>query len=144
MAHDTNNSQTAWNRDCNRVQRRSNEQKISDGEDGQLLHYKKTRYKKTRYKKTRYGDICASPDDGPNWRRGEGHDKKKTWRGLMLGKIALYLSFTLLGFSICYGIHNAGLFKADLFNDRAVNEAEHSIEHAVEKTEPSLDLTRCT
>lgn len=25
----------------------------------------------------------------------------------MLGKIALYLSFTLLGFSICYGIHNA-------------------------------------
>lgn len=62
----------------------------------------------------------------------------------MLGKIALYLSFTLLGFSICYGIHNAGLFKADLFNDRAVNAAEHSIEHAVEKTEPSLDLAWCT
>ncbi len=61
----------------------------------------------------------------------------------MLGKIAVYLSFTLLGFSICYGIHNAGLFKADLFNDKAVN-AEHSLEHAVEKTEPSLDLVWCT
>lgn len=62
----------------------------------------------------------------------------------MLGKIAVYLSFTLLGFSICYGIHNAGLFKADLFNDKAVNTAEHSLEHAVEKTEASLDLAWCT
>ena len=72
MAHDTKNSQTAWKRDCNRVQRRSNKQKISEGEDGQLVHYKKTRY----------GDIWASPNDGPNWRRGHGngHDKKKPWR----------------------------------------------------------------
>lgn len=62
----------------------------------------------------------------------------------MLGKIAVYLSFTLLGFSICYGIHNAGLFKADLFNDRAVNAVEHKLEHAVEKTEGSLELVWCT
>lgn len=70
MAHKTENSQTAWKRCCNRAQRRSNKQKISDGEDGQLVHYKKTRYV----------DIWASPNDGPNWRRGEGHDKKKPWR----------------------------------------------------------------
>lgn len=57
----------------------------------------------------------------------------------MLGKIALYLSFTLIGFTVGYGIHNA-----DLFNDRAVNADEHSIEHAAEKTEPSLDLAWCT
>lgn len=32
------------------------------------------------YKDTKNGDIWSSPNDGYNFRRGRGHDKKKPWR----------------------------------------------------------------
>ena len=68
MAQDS--SQSEWKRSCNRSQRRSNKQNLRNEDSEQLTHYKKTRN----------GDIWASPNDGKNWRRGAGHDKKKPWR----------------------------------------------------------------
>lgn len=130
MAHDAENSQTAWKRDCDRVQRRSNKQKIVRGR-------RRTARPLREDSLRRHLGFSQGRSELETWR---GSRQEEAVNGLMLGKIAAHLSFSLLGFSICYGIHNAGLFEADPFYDRAVDDAERSIEHAEEKTESSLDL----
>lgn len=68
-------AQSKWKTGNNRSQRRSNRQSISsmdrDNDDPKVIGH---------YKETRNGDIWGSPYDGPNFRRGRGHDKKKGWR----------------------------------------------------------------
>lgn len=68
-------NQSDWKRDCNRSQRRSNKQTLStmdkENDDPKVINH---------YKEMRQGDIWCSPNDGNNWRRGRGHDKKKPWR----------------------------------------------------------------
>lgn len=66
-------NQKEWKKACNRNQRRSNKQNIDvdDVDDNKGVNH---------YRDTRYGDIWVSPNDGKNWRRGRGHDKKKPWR----------------------------------------------------------------
>ena len=68
-------NQSDWKRDCNRSQRRFNKQTLStmdkENDDPKVINH---------YKEMRQGDIWCSPNDGYNWRRGRGHDKKKPWR----------------------------------------------------------------
>jgi hypothetical protein len=68
-------NQSDWKRDCNRSQRRFNKQSLStmdkENDDPKVINH---------YKEMRQGDIWCSPNDGYNWRRGRGHDKKKPWR----------------------------------------------------------------
>lgn len=68
-------NQSEWKRDCNRSQRRSNKQTLTsmdkENDDPKVINH---------YKEMRQGDIWCSPNDGHNWRRGRGHDKKKPWR----------------------------------------------------------------
>lgn len=68
-------AQTKWKRDCNRFQRRTNNQTLTsmdkDNDDPKVIHH---------YKDTKHGDMWASPNDGFNRRRGRGHDKKKPRR----------------------------------------------------------------
>lgn len=65
-------SQTKWKHGCNRTQRRSNKQlDLTDEDCTKSVDH---------YSKTRYGDIWNSPNDGWNWKRGKGHDKRKPWK----------------------------------------------------------------
>lgn len=68
-------NQSEWKRDCNRSQRRTNKQMFTamdhEDDDPKIINH---------YKDMRNGDIWCSPNDGHNWRRGRGHDKKKSWR----------------------------------------------------------------
>lgn len=68
-------NQSGWKRDCNRSQRRSNKQTLTvmdkEDDDPKVINH---------YKEMKQGDIWCSPNDGHNWRRGRGHDKKKPWR----------------------------------------------------------------
>lgn len=68
-------NQSDWKRDCNRSQRRANKQTLTvmdkEDDDPKVINH---------YKEMRQGDIWCSPNDGYNWRRGRGHDKKKPWR----------------------------------------------------------------
>ena len=68
-------NQSEWKRDCNRSQRRTNKQMLTamdhEDDDPKIINH---------YKDMRNGDIWCSPNDGHNWCRGRGHDKKKSWR----------------------------------------------------------------
>ncbi len=68
-------SQANWKRNCNRSQRRNNNQVLTnmdrENDDPKVIDH---------YKDTKNGDIWSSPNDGYNFRRGRGHDKKKPWR----------------------------------------------------------------
>jgi hypothetical protein len=66
-------AQHEWKHGCNRIQRRNNKQFIDvmDEDDSKQVKH---------YGKTRYGDLWGSPNDGYNYKRGKGHDKRKPWR----------------------------------------------------------------